>query len=82
MLFTEEERITRNCNGVNKPPLDPIRMQALKDAVFYIKFCPVSERRAAWKNCITTIDTFNRDFRQRKEARKKKGNKEKKRKKE
>ena len=67
ILFTEEERISMNCNGINKPKLDPVRMDAVKEAVFDIQMCPLSERRAAWKKCVTVIDSFDRDFKRRKE---------------
>ena len=67
MLYTEEERMTMNCNGINKPKLDPVRMDAVKETVFDMRMCPLSERRAAWKRCVTVVDTFNRDFKRRKE---------------
>ncbi|XP_071794132.1 uncharacterized protein [Asterias amurensis] len=61
VLFTDDERCICNCSGWRKPAaLDPIRMQALTDAVF--KLCPAIEghKKNLWHDCVKAIDAASR----------------------
>ncbi len=66
-LFTIEERVTSNCRGsLGKPPLDPIRLEAVRQAVFELLPCEESQMEAVWCSCVTCIDTANRGLKRRK----------------
>ncbi len=64
-LFTQEERVTCNCRGIGKEPLDPVRLKAVEEAVFTIKPCAPSQRLKAWSDCTKSIDQHNRDLKRR-----------------
>ena len=60
-LFTKEERMTKNVNGARgKSKLDPVRMEAIKEAVFLLEPSTRADRDLAWNACVRDIDTMNR----------------------
>ncbi|XP_072025631.1 uncharacterized protein [Amphiura filiformis] len=62
-LFTVEERLERNCTGRSgKRCLDPVRLDAIKLTVFAVIPCARAERITAWKSCIRSIDSMNRNL--------------------
>ncbi|XP_022105532.1 uncharacterized protein LOC110987257 isoform X1 [Acanthaster planci] len=61
VLFTDDERCYCNCSGWRKPAaLDPIRMQALTDAVFKLCPCPEEQKKHLWHECVKSIDAASR----------------------
>ena len=64
LLFTKQERRISNCHGRrHKRPLDPVRLDAIKRAVFKIN--PTSPdnsttREIVWKQCCASIDMSSR----------------------
>ncbi|XP_072015230.1 uncharacterized protein [Amphiura filiformis] len=66
-LFTVEERLMCNCRGgMGKPALDPVRMEAVRKAVFELLPCEVAEMNRAWNDCVKSIDASSRDLKRRK----------------
>ena len=57
MIFTEAERSTCNVNGCNKPKLDPIRINYVKNKTFqmYPLNPHVEKLERAWSECIIVI---------------------------
>ncbi|XP_038072886.1 uncharacterized protein LOC119741221 isoform X1 [Patiria miniata] len=61
VMFTDDERCYCNCSGWRKPAaLDPIRMQALTDAVFKLCPCPEEQKKHLWHECVKSIDAASR----------------------
>ena len=64
LLFTKQERRISNCHGRrHKRPLDPVRLDAIKRAVFKINpMVPDNSvtRDIAWKQCCASIDMSSR----------------------
>ena len=63
-LFSDEERSSCNCNGrAGKPPLDPVRLEAIREAVFTLMPCQNDDLMdKAWSACKQSIDTNNRNL--------------------
>ena len=60
-ILSIDEHKTRNCNsGTNKQPLDVFRMNAIRDEVFKMMTCTLSDKDKLWKVCITSMDAMNR----------------------
>ena len=60
-LFKPEELQNRNIRGVGgQLPLDPERLDVIKDAVFKYYPAPASGRDCQWRDCKVAIDTFLR----------------------
>ena len=61
-LFTKEERSSSNVNGrVGKPPLDPVRMRAVRQAAFLLDHASPGDQDHLWKPCVIKIDSVNRE---------------------
>ena len=62
MIFTEAERSKCNVNGRNKPKLDPIRINYVKNKTFQMyPLNPLAEKlEKAWSECVIAIDEGNR----------------------
>ena len=60
-FFMPEERVGKNCNGTEKPPLCPYKLKAVRDLA--LKYYPVdvagdpAMEEKAWKQC--TINDCN-----------------------
>ena len=53
--------MTWNVNGARrKPKLDPVRMEAIKEAVFQLEPSTRADRILAWNASVRDIDTMNR----------------------
>ena len=62
-LFKPEELQNRNVRGVGgKLPLDPERINMIKDAVFKFYAAPSSGRDSQWRDCRVAIDSFLRSL--------------------
>jgi len=62
-LFKPEEPQNRNVRGVGgKLPLDPERINMIKDAVFKFYAAPSSGRDSQWRDCTVAIDSFLRSL--------------------
>ena len=62
-IFSRRERKESNVNGrYNKPPLDPLRIAAVREAVFLLCHAAPNDQDQLWKECISKIDRVNRDI--------------------
>ena len=58
-LFKPDELQNRNIRDIGgKLPLDPERMNIIKDAVFKFYAAPSSGRESQWRDCRVAIDSF------------------------
>ena len=60
-LFSPEELVDRNCAGKKgKQPLDPMKLDKVKNYVFRMYPVPSCQKEVQWKKCVVAIDEFLR----------------------
>ena len=53
--------MNRNCAGTRgKGPLDPVKLNKIKEYTFRMYPTPSTQKDAAWKKCVISIDEFLR----------------------
>ena len=63
LLFDQHEWASGNCNGINAPAHDRLKLNKIKDLTLELYSIPTNQQDAVWRRCFKAIDTKGRNLR-------------------